>query len=54
VNAFFNLSGWLTAVSGAAIMLLAYYTLTGRASEPGQLGPGLLVTVPARHPRRSR
>ena len=54
VNAFFNLSGWLTAVSGAAIMLLASYTLTGRANEPGQLGPGLLVTVPARHPRAPR
>lgn len=54
VNAFFNLSGWLTALIGAAIMLLAYYALTGRANEPGQLGRGLLVTVPARHPRTPR
>ncbi len=54
VNAFFNLSGWLTALIGAAVMLLAYYALTGRTNEPGQLGPGLLVTVPARHPRTPR
>ena len=54
VNAFFSLSGWLTALSGAAVMLLAYCALTGRANEPGQPGQGLLVTVPARHPRTPR
>ena len=54
VSAFFNLSGWLTALGGAAIMLLAYDALTGRANEPGQPGPGLLVTVPTRHPRTPR
>ena len=33
---------------------IAYCALTGRANEPGQPGQGLLVTIPARHPRTPR
>jgi uncharacterized membrane protein YeaQ/YmgE (transglycosylase-associated protein family) len=48
VNAFFNLSSWLTALIGAGIVLLAYYLLTGRANEPGEPGPCIPATVPVR------
>jgi uncharacterized membrane protein YeaQ/YmgE (transglycosylase-associated protein family) len=54
LSTFFNLSTWLTALIGAAIMLLAYYALTSRANEPGLPGPGMLATVPVRHPRTRR
>jgi uncharacterized membrane protein YeaQ/YmgE (transglycosylase-associated protein family) len=32
LNGFFNLSTWLTAIIGAAILLLAYHLLTARRS----------------------
>lgn len=51
LNAFFNLSSWLTALIGAGIMLLGYYVLTGRSYEPGEPGPGMLATVPVRPSR---
>ena len=33
LRGFFNLSTWLTAVAGAAILLLAYHLVTGRAGH---------------------
>jgi uncharacterized membrane protein YeaQ/YmgE (transglycosylase-associated protein family) len=30
---FFNLSTWLTAIAGSAVLLLAYHLLTGRSSS---------------------
>jgi len=32
LHGFFNLSTWLTAIAGAAILLLAYHLLTSRTS----------------------
>jgi uncharacterized membrane protein YeaQ/YmgE (transglycosylase-associated protein family) len=32
LHGFFNLSTWLTAVAGAAVLLLAYHLVTGRGS----------------------
>ncbi len=32
LHGFFNLSTWLTAIAGAAVLLLAYHLLTGRSS----------------------
>ncbi len=32
LHGFFNLSTWLTAIVGAAILLLAYHLITGRSS----------------------
>ena len=37
LNGFFNLSTWLTAIAGAAVLLLAYHMLsTGRNSGGGR------------------
>jgi uncharacterized membrane protein YeaQ/YmgE (transglycosylase-associated protein family) len=36
LNGFFNLSTWLTAIAGAAVLLLAYHLLTGRSGRPAQ------------------
>jgi uncharacterized membrane protein YeaQ/YmgE (transglycosylase-associated protein family) len=33
LQGFFNLSTWLTAIAGAAVLLLAYHLLTGRSSS---------------------
>jgi uncharacterized membrane protein YeaQ/YmgE (transglycosylase-associated protein family) len=33
VQAFFNLSTWLTAIVGAAILLLAYHLISGHSSS---------------------
>jgi uncharacterized membrane protein YeaQ/YmgE (transglycosylase-associated protein family) len=33
LQGFFNLSTWLTAIAGSAILLLAYHLLTGRSSS---------------------
>jgi uncharacterized membrane protein YeaQ/YmgE (transglycosylase-associated protein family) len=33
LNGFFNLSTWLTAVVGAAVLLLAYHLFTGRSGR---------------------
>jgi hypothetical protein len=32
LHGFFNLSTWLTAIAGAAVLLLAYHLVTGRGS----------------------
>ncbi len=32
LNGFFNLSTWLTAIAGAAILLLAYHLITSRGT----------------------
>ena len=34
VHGFFNLSTWLTAIAGAAVLLLAYHLISGRS--PGR------------------
>jgi uncharacterized membrane protein YeaQ/YmgE (transglycosylase-associated protein family) len=31
LQGFFNLSTWLTAIAGAAVLLLAYHLVTGRS-----------------------
>jgi len=36
LHGFFNLSTWLTAIAGAAILLLAYHLLTSRSSRSGR------------------
>jgi uncharacterized membrane protein YeaQ/YmgE (transglycosylase-associated protein family) len=33
VQGFFNLSTWLTAIAGAAILLLAYHVFSGQSSS---------------------
>jgi uncharacterized membrane protein YeaQ/YmgE (transglycosylase-associated protein family) len=33
VQGFFNLSTWLTAIAGAAILLLAYHLISGKTSS---------------------
>ena len=33
LHGFFNLSTWLTAIAGAAILLLAYHLISGRSSS---------------------
>ena len=33
LNGFFNLSTWLTAIGGAAVLLLAYHMATGRSGR---------------------
>ncbi len=32
LHGFFNLSTWLTAIAGAAVLLLAYHLVSGRSS----------------------
>jgi hypothetical protein len=32
LHGFFNLSTWLTAIAGAAVLLLAYHLVTSRGS----------------------
>jgi hypothetical protein len=32
LHGFFNISTWLTAIAGAAILLLAYHLLTSRSA----------------------
>jgi uncharacterized membrane protein YeaQ/YmgE (transglycosylase-associated protein family) len=36
LHGFFNLSTWLTAIAGAAVLLLAYHLLTSRSSRSGR------------------
>ena len=50
LNGLFNLSGWLTALTGAAIVVFAYYALTG----PGPHAAGMPAVIPARRPRKPR
>jgi uncharacterized membrane protein YeaQ/YmgE (transglycosylase-associated protein family) len=33
LNGFFNLSTWLTAIAGSAVLLLAYHLATGQSSH---------------------
>jgi len=33
LNGFFNASTWLTAIAGAAVLLLAYHLVSGRSSR---------------------
>ena len=33
LHGFFNLSTWLTAIAGAALLLLAYHVFTGRTTS---------------------
>jgi len=33
LQGFFNLSTWITAIAGAAILLLAYHLISGRSSS---------------------
>jgi uncharacterized membrane protein YeaQ/YmgE (transglycosylase-associated protein family) len=41
LHGFFNLSTWLTAIAGAAILLLAYHLVTSRSStRSGRSGRG--------------
>jgi uncharacterized membrane protein YeaQ/YmgE (transglycosylase-associated protein family) len=35
VQGFFNASTWLTAIAGAAVLLLAYHLATGQTSRSG-------------------
>jgi len=37
LHGFFNLSTWLTAIAGAAVLLLVFHLLTGNSSSrPGR------------------
>ena len=38
LQGFFNLSTWLTAIVGAAILLLAYHLFTSQTSRSGRSG----------------
>ncbi len=38
LNGFFNLSTWLTAIAGAAILLLAYHLITNRGTTRRRSG----------------
>jgi uncharacterized membrane protein YeaQ/YmgE (transglycosylase-associated protein family) len=38
LQGFFNLSTWLTAIIGAAILLLAYHLFTSQAGRSGRSG----------------
>jgi uncharacterized membrane protein YeaQ/YmgE (transglycosylase-associated protein family) len=40
LRGFFNLSTWLTAIAGAAILLLAYHLLTSRSAGRSRSGRG--------------
>ncbi len=36
LHGFFNLSTWLTAIAGAAVLLLAYHLITGQTGRSGR------------------
>jgi uncharacterized membrane protein YeaQ/YmgE (transglycosylase-associated protein family) len=38
LHGFFNISTWLTAIAGAAVLLLAYHLLTSRSAGRGRRG----------------
>jgi uncharacterized membrane protein YeaQ/YmgE (transglycosylase-associated protein family) len=38
LQGFFNLSTWLTAIAGAAVLLLAYHLVTGQSGRSRRLG----------------
>jgi uncharacterized membrane protein YeaQ/YmgE (transglycosylase-associated protein family) len=54
LNAFFSIPAWLTALTGAAIFLLASRTLSGRSGEPWPKGKGAPIPVPVPVPARGR
>jgi uncharacterized membrane protein YeaQ/YmgE (transglycosylase-associated protein family) len=39
LHGFFNLSTWITAIVGAAVLLLAYHLYTGRSSRRSRRSP---------------
>ena len=39
LHGFFNLSTWLTAIAGAAVLLLVFHLLSGRSSRSGPRAP---------------
>ena len=38
LNGFFNLSTWLTAIAGAAVLLLAFHLISGRSGGSRRVG----------------
>ncbi len=40
LNGVFNASTWLTAIAGAAALLLAYHLVTSQSGRSGLAGPG--------------
>jgi uncharacterized membrane protein YeaQ/YmgE (transglycosylase-associated protein family) len=38
LQGFFHLSTWLTAIAGAAVLLLAYHLISGQSSQSGRSG----------------
>jgi uncharacterized membrane protein YeaQ/YmgE (transglycosylase-associated protein family) len=48
LNSFFSIPAWLTALTGAAIFLLACRGLPGGPAEPWPKGRSVPVTVPVR------
>jgi uncharacterized membrane protein YeaQ/YmgE (transglycosylase-associated protein family) len=38
LQGFFNLSTWLTAIAGAAVLLLAYHLISGRSGHSSRSG----------------
>ena len=40
LHGFFNISTWLTAIAGAAILLLAYHLITSRSTGSGRSRSG--------------
>ena len=47
LHGFFNLSTWLTAIAGAAILLLAYHLVTSRQRRPQPQRPRPVTPVGA-------
>ena len=46
LHGFFNLSTWLTAIAGAAILLVAYHLVTSRRSGPQRPQPVTAAGAP--------
>jgi len=38
LQGFFNLSTWITAIAGAAVLLLVFHLISGRSSRPRRSG----------------
>ncbi len=54
LNGFFNASTWLTAIAGAAILLLAYHLVTSQSGGPGLADPGPAGATRAADPPGAR
>ena len=52
LHGFFNLSTWITAIVGAAVLLLVYHLITGRSSSRSSRSSGRVS--PVRAPLRGR